>query len=159
MISKLLECGYTKVMKKEVQNVQSVSPAHILKKQTAPLYASSPAAGFPAPGDDSVEKPLDLNDLLVDNPTATFFVRVSGDSMEGARIFDGDVLVVDRSLTPSDGSIVVAAVFGEMVVKRLKKYPSRAELVSENTGYQPIVIQDMDDVFIWGVVVGSARVF
>ena len=145
-------------MKKEQKNVVSVSPALFFKKQTAPLYASQPAAGFPAPGDDLVEKPLDLNDLLINNPTATFFVRVSGDSMEGARIFDGDVLVVDRSVTARDGSIVVAAVFGEMVVKRLKKYPNRAELVSENEEYQPIVIQDMDDVFIWGVVVGSARV-
>ncbi len=137
----------------------SVSPALVFKKQSAPLYASQPAAGFPAPGDDLVEKPLDLNDLLIDNPTATFFVRVSGDSMEGAKIFDGDVLVVDRSVTASDGSIVVAAVFGEMVVKRLKKYPNRAELVSENDGYQPIVISDVDDIYIWGVVVGSARVF
>ena len=146
-------------MKKELKNVTSVSPAAVKSKQTAPLYASSPAAGFPAPGDDMVEKPLDLNDLLIENPTATFFVRVSGDSMEGARIFDGDVLVVDRSVTATDGSVVVAAVFGEMVVKRLKKYPNRAELVSENDAYEPIVIQDMDDVFIWGVVVGSARVF
>ena len=146
-------------MKKELKNVTSVSPAVVKNKQMAPLYASSPAAGFPAPGDDMVEKPLDLNDLLIENPTATFFVRVSGDSMEGARIFDGDVLVVDRSVTATDGSIVVAAVFGEMVVKRLKKYPNRAELVSENDAYEPIVIQDMDDVFIWGVVIGSARVF
>ena len=146
-------------MKKELKNVTSVSPAAVKSKQMAPLYASSPAAGFPAPGDDMVEKPLDLNDLLIENPTATFFVRVSGDSMEGARIFDGDVLVVDRSVTATDGSIVVAAVFGEMVVKRLKKYPNRAELVSENDAYEPIVIQDMDDVFIWGVVIGSARVF
>lgn len=146
-------------MNKDLKNVTSVSPALVSKKQQSPLYASRPAAGFPAPGDDLVEKPLDLNDLLIDNPTATFFVRVAGDSMEGARIFDGDVLVVDRSITPNDGSIVVAAVFGEMVVKRLKKYPNHAELVSENDGYRPIVIQDMDDVFIWGVVVGSARVF
>jgi DNA polymerase V len=146
-------------MKKEVKNVLSVSPALVSKKQQSPLYASSPAAGFPAPGDDLVEKPLDLNDLLIDNPTATFFVRVTGDSMEGARIFDGDILVVDRSLKPTNNSIVVAAVFGEMVVKRLRTYPDHAELISENVDYQPIVIQDSDDVFIWGVVIGSARVF
>jgi DNA polymerase V len=145
-------------MKKEVKNVMSVSPALVSKKQESPLYASRPAAGFPAPGDDLVEKPLDLNDLLIDNPTATFFVRVSGDSMEGARIFDGDVLVVDRSITPGDGSIVVAAVYGEMVVKRLRKYTNKAELISENAAYQPIVISDVDDIYIWGVVIGSARV-
>lgn len=146
-------------MKKQPKNVTAVSPALISKKQAAPLFASRPAAGFPAPGDDLVEKPLDLNDLLVDNPSATFFVRVSGDSMEGAKIFDGDILVVDRSVEPADGSIVVAAVYGEMVVKRLRKYPGKVELISENAAYAPILIQDADDVFIWGAVVGSVRVF
>jgi DNA polymerase V len=146
-------------MKKDPQNVTSVSPAYIEKKQLAPLFASRPAAGFPAPGDDLVEKPLDLNDLLIDNPTATFFVRVAGDSMEGAGIFDGDILVVDRSVSASDGRIVVAAVFGELVVKRLKKYPNKAELISENDAYSPIAINDVDDIYIWGVVVGSARIF
>lgn len=139
--------------------MMSVSPALIAKKQPAPLFSSQPSAGFPAPGDDLVEKPLDLNDLLIDNPTATFFVRVAGDSMEGAGIFDGDILVVDRSVRPIDNSIVVAAVFGELVVKRLKKYPNKAELVSENDAYSPITVNDIDDVYIWGVVVGSARVF
>lgn len=146
-------------MKKELKNVVSVSPAQISKKQSAPLFSSQPAAGFPAPGDDLIEKPLDLNDLLIDNPTATFFVRVSGDSMEGAGIFNGDILVVDRSVTPQDSSIVVAAVFGELVVKRLKKYPQKIELISENNAYSPIAINDVDDVYIWGVVVGSARIF
>ena len=146
-------------MNKDLKNVVSVSPASVSKKQQSPLYASRPAAGFPAPGDDLVEKPLDLNDLLIDNPTATFFVRVAGDSMEGAKIFDGDVLVVDRSVTPTDGSVVVAAVYGEMVVKRLRKYPNKAELISENDSYEPIVISDVDDIYIWGVVVGSARIF
>jgi DNA polymerase V len=146
-------------MQKKLKNVTSVSPALVEKKQLTPLFASQPAAGFPAPGDDLVEKPLDLNDLLIDNPTATFFVRVAGDSMEGAGIFNGDILVVDRSVTPKDGSIVVAAVFGELVVKRLSKYPNKAVLVSENDAYEPIVITDVDDIFIWGVVVGSARIF
>ena len=89
---------------------------------SVPLFASHPAAGFPAPGDDQVEQPLDLNDLLVDDPTATFYVRVSGDSMEGARIFHGDVLVVDRSIEARPEMIVVAAVYGELVVKRLRRY-------------------------------------
>ena len=150
---------YTKGMKNDSTNVISVSPALISKKQSAPLFASQPAAGFPAPGDDLVEKPLDLNDLLISNPTATFFVKVAGDSMEGAGIFSGDVLVVDRSVTATDGKIVVAAVYGEMVVKRLRKYPNRAELISENDSYEPIVISDVDDIYIWGVVVGSARKF
>lgn len=144
-------------MPEPLKNISAVSPALTLKKQSAPLFASQPAAGFPAPGDDFVEKPLDLNDLLISNPTATFFVRVAGDSMEGARIFDGDILVVDRSVIAADGSIVVAALFGELVVKRLKKYPNKAELISENDAYRPIQINEVDDVYIWGVVVGSAR--
>lgn len=142
------------------KNITAVSPTLISKnKNTAPLFASRPAAGFPSPGDDLVEKPLDLNDLLIDNPTATFFVRVAGDSMQGAGIFDGDVLVVDRSIEAVDGKIVVAAVFGELVVKRLSLTTSAAKLVSENDAYKPIQINDIDDVYIWGVVVGSVRVF
>lgn len=138
--------------------VKSVFSTLVEKEQQHPMYSAEPSAGFPAPGDDLVEEPLDLNDLLVQNPTATFFVRVSGDSMEGARIFDGDVLVVDRSIVPISGMIVVAAVYGELVVKRLRKTPSGLALLSENSAYEQIVIEDIEGCFIWGVVVGSARV-
>ena len=124
-----------------------------------PLYAARPAAGFPSPGDDMVERPLDLNELLIDNPTATFFVRVAGESMEGAGIFDGDYLIVDRSLPPQPQNIVVAAVYGELVVKRLTKHENGFMLTSEHVGYEPILVNDAEDVFIWGVVTGSARVF
>jgi DNA polymerase V len=95
---------------------------------------------------------------MIDNPTATFFVRVAGDSMEGARIFDGDILVVDRSIEPQSGSIVVAAVYGELVVKRLQKTKSGLALVSENEDYQPILIDDAEGCFVWGVATGSVRV-
>jgi DNA polymerase V len=124
-----------------------------------PLYSSRPQAGFPAPGDDYIEKVLDINDLVVKHPASTFFVRVEGDSMEGAGIFSNDVLVVDRSIHPRDSSIVVAAINGEMVVKRLKKRGNTAELISENVLYAPIQIGDGEDCFIWGVVVGSVRIF
>lgn len=145
-------------MKSKKTLITSVSPVSVDENQSLPLYASQPSAGFPSPGDDLVEQPLDLNDLLVDNPTATFFVRVAGDSMEGARIFDGDVLVVDRSIEAKSGHIVVAAVYGELVVKRLQKTQSGLALVSENENYEPIIIDDTDGCFIWGVVTGSARV-
>ncbi len=145
-------------MKKTQAVIKAVSPSVVGPAVVKPLYASRPSAGFPAPGDDLVERPLDLNDLLIDNPSATFFVRVAGDSMEGARIFDGDILVVDRSVTPKDGLIVVAAVYGELVVKRLKQRGSELALVSENKAYSPIVVNEADDCFIWGVVVGSVRV-
>lgn len=121
------------------------------------LYAARPAAGFPSPGDDQVEQSLDLSDLMIEHPTATFFVRVAGDSMEGCRIFDGDVLVVDRSITAEHGKIVVAAVYGEMVVKQLHKTPTSSALLSAQEGYEPIPITDDDDVHVWGVVTGTVR--
>jgi len=139
--------------------VQSIAASEVGPLCSQPLYASQPAAGFPAPGDDLVEQPLDLNDLMIDNPTATFFVRVAGDSMEGAKIFSGDVLVVDRSVTPQSGMIVVAAVYGELVVKQLSRQHNRTQLLSANEAYEPIEINDADDVFVWGVVTGCVRTF
>lgn len=139
--------------------VKEISPAKNTGEKLIPLYASRPSAGFPAPGDDLVERPLDLNDLLVDNPTATFFVKVEGDSMEEAKIFSGDILVVDRSVELTSGLIVVAAVYGEMVVKRLVISVNGSFLKSEKEGYEPIILTDNEECFIWGVVVGSVRVF
>lgn len=141
-------------------SVKAISRPHDAPRQAlAPLYASRPAAGFPAPGDDQVENILDINDLVVKNPASTFFVRVEGDSMIGAGIFSGDVLVVDRSKDPRDGMIVVAAVNGELVVKRLRVDGEAALLISENEEYAPIVVGDGEECFIWGVVVGSVRQF
>ena len=129
-------------------------------EQTYPLYASQPAAGFPAPGDDLVEQPLDISEYLIDHPEATFYVRVQGDSMEGAGIFSGDILVVDRSLEARSGSIVVAAVYGELVVKRLKaKVSGGFELISEQAGYTPIAVNETEDCTVWGVVTASVRSF
>lgn len=125
----------------------------------APLYSSRPAAGFPAPGDDLIERALDINDLLIKHPESTFFVRVEGDSMEGAGIFSGDVLVVDRSIDPVHNAIVVAAVYGELVVKRLFKRGRAQQLVSENDAYEPIELTGNEDCHVWGVAVGSVRVF
>lgn len=125
----------------------------------APLYSSRPAAGFPAPGDDQVERVLDINDLVVKHPASTFFVRVEGDSMEGAGIFSNDVLVVDRAVAPTHGAIVVAAVYGEMVVKRLHAQGDTHTLISEKEGYEPIAVSENDECFVWGVVVGSVRTF
>lgn len=146
-------------MKETELQVVAVSPNTKRRRSVIkPLYASQPAAGFPAPGDDMVEKPLDLNDLLIENPAATFFVRVRGDSMDGAKIHDGDVLIVDRSIEARSGHIVVAAVYGELVVKKLKLEAGKLFLVSENEDYSPIVIEEAEDCYVWGVVTGSARV-
>jgi DNA polymerase V len=128
-----------------------------LTRVSYPLYLSRPAAGFPAPGDDVVESALDLNQLLISNPTATFFVKVEGDSMEGDKIFSGDILVVDRSVVAESGRIVVAAIYGELVVKRLEKRTDGFYFVSAQAGYQPILLNDNEDCFIWGVVIGTVR--
>lgn len=130
-----------------------------VKDTKLPLFSSRPQAGFPSPGDDHIERILDINDLVVKNPASTFFVRVEGDSMIGIGIFSNDVLVVDRSITPKDGVVVVAAVYGEMVVKRLVKRGETHVLMSENENYKPIEVSENDDCFIWGVVVGSVRQF
>lgn len=124
-----------------------------------PLYTSAPAAGFPAPGDDMVEKSLNVHDYLVKHPVSTFFVRVEGDSMEGAGIFSGDILVVDRSIEAKSGRIVVAAVGGGLVVKRLAMLDGAMVLMSENEAYAPITVTGDEECFVWGVVTGSVRSF
>src|SRR6476661_8507117 len=84
-----------------------------------PYFEVGVSAGFPSPADDEIERPLDLHDLLVKHPSATFFIRVDGDSMEGAGIYTGDILVVDRALKAEHGTVVVALFNGEFTVKRL----------------------------------------
>lgn len=139
--------------------VQDIAQVAVGAKQTAPLFSSRPQAGFPSPGDDQIEKMLDINDLVVEHPASTFYVRVSGDSMEDAGIFDNDVLVVDRAVEPKHGSIVVAAVFGELVVKYLEKHNGKVQLMSAKEGYTPINLNDSEDCYLWGTVVGSVRIF
>ena len=118
--------------------------------------AGSVVAGFPSPAEQYLEPPLDLNELLVKRPAATYFVRVEGDSMIGVGIHDGDLLVVDRSLTPADGDVVIAALDGEFTVKRLgigeKGLGIVYRLIPENPEFEEVVIQAGQDFVIWGVV-------
>ena len=109
-------------------------------------------AGFPSPADDFVEGALDLNAHLVRNAAATFYVRASGDSMTGAGIFPGDILVVDRSIEPAHGKIVIAILNGALTVKRLHKRTGQVQLHSENPAYAPIAITEGEELLIWGVV-------
>lgn len=122
-----------------------------------PLYFEPVSAGFPSPADDYVETALDLNEYLVNNPAATFMVRVTGDSMIEAGIHDGDVLVVDRSRDPAPGKIVVAVLDGELTVKRLQERDGKPVLVPENPAYRPIVVERGQELFVWGVVSGVVR--
>ena len=114
-------------------------------------------AGFPSPAGDYVEDGLDLNTYLVQNKPATFMFTVTGESMIGAGICDGDKGVVDKSIKPKHNDIVVAVVDGEYTIKRLYKYRGCIELRPENSRYQPITFTDGRELQIWGVVVGVVR--
>ncbi len=117
-----------------------------------PLYSSTVSAGFPSPADDYIECKLDLNNHLIKHPAATFFVRASGESMIHAGIQSGDMLIVDRSLEATHGKIVIAAINGELTVKRLSCQNGRLQLLAENPDFKPINIIDEQDMVIWGVV-------
>lgn len=147
-------------MKASIFPIQAANVVSILAHQPGfapaiPLYDNPVAAGFPSPAADHVEDRLSADDYLVGNPTATYFVRVKGDSMIEAGIFDGDVLVVDRSIKPSLGHIVLAEVDGEFTVK----YLGRGKLLPANGQYQPILFKEGQTVEVIGVVTGSMRRF
>ncbi len=110
-------------------------------------------AGFPSPADDFVELNLDLNDYLVDHPEATFFVRVSGDSMINAGIHQDDLLIVDRSLEPENDKVIIAIVNGEFTCKKFHKdSQGNIKLLPANKNYSPIEISENMDFQVWGVV-------
>lgn len=117
-----------------------------------PFYQGAVAAGFPSPASDEMDGRLDLNELLIKRPTATFFLRVSGSSMIKAGIHHNDILIVDRSIEPAHGKIVIAAVNGELTVKRLHLDGKKVQLRAENDAYRPIDITEGVDLHIWGVV-------
>ena len=117
-----------------------------------PLFISKIKAGFPSPADDYIEKDLDLNSFLIKHPAATFFLRVEGDSMVDAGINSGDILIVDKSITAKNSSIVIAVINGELTVKRIQKSGKKLYLVPENEKYPPIEIMPDMDFQIWGVV-------
>jgi DNA polymerase V len=117
-----------------------------------PLFLAKISAGFPSPAEDYIEKELDLNELCIKHPAATFFVRVEGESMCNAHIHSGDILVVDRALSPSNGSIVVALLNGEFTVKRMRISQRKMFLEAENNTYAPIEILQDTDFQVWGVV-------
>ena len=108
--------------------------------------------GFPSPADDYVEAPLDLNELVIAHPAATFYVRVSGDSMKNAAISDGDIIVVDRAQDPGNNSVVMAYLNGEFTVKRLSQQEDAAYLVPENPLYPSIRVDDTADFYVWGIL-------
>jgi DNA polymerase V len=121
-------------------------------KCARPLFLVSVSAGSPSPAEDYIEGRLDLNKHLIKHPAATFFVRVAGDSMTGAGIHPGDILVVDRSLEPQDANVVIAVLEDELTVKRISRRDGRLYLVPDNTLYRPLEIIEGMEFEVWGVV-------
>lgn len=121
-------------------------------KRGQPFYLNAVSAGFPSPADDYMDRSLDLNEHLIANPAATFFVRACGESMIGAGIHDNDILIVDRSLNPVNGSVVIAALDGELTVKRLLNKNGNLFLTPENNDFPDMEVYEDCSFEIWGVV-------
>lgn len=152
-IKEFLE-GYPNVLE-----VGSATQAYDIPKLAIPLFSSTVAAGYPSPAEDHIEDTLDLNDYMVQRPDSTFMLRVEGESMKNVGIMPDDILVVDRSLAAAHKKIVIAAVDGELTVKRLYQRGGLIKLLPENPAYPEIPIESESDLVIWGVVIGSFRRF
>ena len=122
------------------------------KKIFTPMFLDSVSAGFPSPATDYMENKLDLNEHLIKHPAATFIVKAKGPSMTDAGILSGDLLIVDRSITPKSNDIVIASIFGDLTVKKLQKKENLLFLLSANSDYPSIQVKEEMECFIWGVV-------
>ncbi len=122
-----------------------------------PLFSSKVAAGLPDMADDHVDKTINLASYMIKNPDDTFCVQVQGESMINAGIDPDDILVVDRKLEARNGKIIVAAVNGELTVKRLRKDSEQLLLMPENDNYDPIIIDEDTDFHIWGVAINIVK--
>lgn len=122
------------------------------------LLGRKPAAGFPSPADDFIEGQIDLAEYLIQHPASTFVMKVSGDSMTGAGIHNGDYVLVDRSIEPADGKIVVCIIDDELTIKRLVRLAdNHFHLVAEHPDYAPIQLSEENPPQVWGVVTGCVR--
>lgn len=135
--------------------IESPVVSEPVERTALPLFLSTVSAGLPSPADEYVDGGIDLAELLVQHPAETFICRAAGDSMEGAGIFNGDYLIVDKSLEAEHGDVVVAAVAGELTCKYLDKH--RHRLLPANDRYRPIEIPEGSDLVVLGVVVNSIR--
>ena len=122
------------------------------KQILTPIFLDSVSAGFPSPATDYMENKLDLNEYLIKHPAATFIVKAKGSSMTDARIISGDLLIVDRSISPKSDDIVIASIFGDLTVKKLKKKQNSFFLLSANSDYPSIEVKEEMECFIWGVI-------
>jgi DNA polymerase V len=133
-------------------NTKAIYTTDLSVENHQPLFESMVPAGFPSPAGDYEEDKLDLNRYLIKHPAATFFVRAVGDSMINAGIHCGDLLVVDRSLEPKDRNVVIAAVNGELTVKRIRIGKKKITLEPDNENYCSCKISENTEFEVWGVV-------
>jgi len=134
------------------QNKLTFFYPNLESKIRIPFIQDGVSAGFPSPAQDFMENNIDLNKELSENPLATFYIRVSGNSMVDAGIENNDVLVVDRSLEPEDKKIAICFIDGEFTVKRLKLEQGNLYLIPENKNYEPLKISEENNFIIWGIV-------
>jgi DNA polymerase V len=140
----------------EVENF-SGSSYNGTKHFTQHHVTNANATGFGAAADDYMERGIDLNEQLIRNKPATFFMRVSGSSMINAGIYDGDIVIVDRSIKPQNGKIVIAVIDGEMLIRRYEKTINKLRLIPETPKLSPIDVSEFMDFKIWGVVISIIR--
>ena len=131
-------------------SVEKIGKSGEFEQLGTPIFSDAVPAGFPSPATDYCERKLDLNELCIKKPAATYFVRAEGDSMIEAGIFPGDVIVVDRSIDAAHGDIVIASFNGELLIKKLETSPT-TRLVPMNSQHEPIVVPEDTDLEIFGV--------
>lgn len=132
--------------------IKIIAKLESLKPCKIPFAESLVSAGFPSSAENFIENSLDLNDLLITHPAATFFIRVIGDSMMNAGINSGDILIVDRSLSVANNKIAIVRINDEFTVKRIKIEGNKIVLIAENDKYKPIEIKKETDFEVWGIV-------
>jgi DNA polymerase V len=128
-------------------------------KLELPFFDVGISAGFPSPADDFIELTIDLNKQFIKNKDTTFFARVKGHSMKNAGIYDGDLLIIDKSLEPQNNKIAICQIDGEFTVKRIKIEDNIVWLIAENEDYKPIKVTPENDFMIWGIVIHSIKSF
>ncbi|MEI7441920.1 MAG: translesion error-prone DNA polymerase V autoproteolytic subunit, partial [bacterium] len=141
----------------EMSNSEAAQPTH--SHDGCPLFLSLVPAGFPSPADEYLDRDIKLDDLLIKNKSSTFFIRVTGHSMKDAGILNDDLLIIDRSLKATEGSIILAIVDGEFTIKRLHFSKGQTFLLPENSQYEPIEIKDSMSFEVWGVVAHAIHSF
>ncbi|HIA60581.1 MAG TPA: translesion error-prone DNA polymerase V autoproteolytic subunit, partial [Pelagibacterales bacterium] len=151
---KLGDIGIEPIFLNMMSEYKNLDLFSIIKKTqiNTPVFLDKVSAGFPSPATDYMENKLDLNEYLIRHPAATFIVKASGSSMVNADIYSGDLLIVDRSVTPKSNNIVIASIFGDLTVKKLKKKEKSFFLISANDEYPSIEVKEEMECFIWGVV-------